>query len=177
MDRRRPPVSPTALLTTTRLMVCVQNLVLWWISWEKERPYTTTKETAWSHTWTPVAPSSTSTNLAFSTTCATETRDKISTCKTAAPFNKKTARNKKTTHKLNEILLVSFNEQRKVYYLVYNNKSVSKNVHVTNSICNRYRHVQLKTYAYPWCFLYKSSSSSLIIFLHHPSMEMILHHH
>jgi hypothetical protein len=36
-----------------------------------------------------MAPPSTSTNLAFSTTCPTETKDKISAGATSAPFNKK----------------------------------------------------------------------------------------
>ena len=31
VNPRRPPVSPTALLTTTRVVVCVHSLVLWWI--------------------------------------------------------------------------------------------------------------------------------------------------
>ena len=54
---------------------------------EKERPCMTTKDPAWRHPHV-VAPS-TSTNLAFSTTCPMETRDKISAWKGAAPFTKK----------------------------------------------------------------------------------------
>ena len=48
-----------------------------------------------------VALSSTSTNVvAFSMTCPTETKDKISSCDTAAAFNKKTARNNNETFKV-----------------------------------------------------------------------------
>jgi len=44
--------------------------------------------------YNPLAPPSTSTNLAFSTTCPTETKDKISKWDmAAASFNKKTATN------------------------------------------------------------------------------------
>ena len=46
-------------------------------------------------TYTSVAAPSTSTNLAFSKKCLTETKEKISAWKTGASFNKKTAlRNK-----------------------------------------------------------------------------------